>query len=184
MMFADILTDPGKHTSSYLYLAHAICGDRKLQSRMYTLTTPGEFYSASLIGRIGAVEHTDTFTTYGLIVRPPESSIYVAWNCDLGTKDKKAEVAMKNRGRVMSPHILLRESVGHNEVLAEGNPLTKVEGVFCKSEYDLDTALAISGELGIPLVYLPEDIEHNKYNSQDLTKAFFKFRWPEGYNEF
>jgi len=156
-MYSEALTDPRKHDpNDFVYITHSIFNwdkesydfDRDdLKERIGGVKDPSQYYSASLIGRMSPemaltkfeydtnIEQLKTFGEAGLILNPPEESICIAWNCDLGRSlepYKFNKWVKKHTGKVRSPKKLLTKTwFGlHNEMVIRGEDRTVIEGVF------------------------------------------------------
>ena len=164
--FKRILTDPDEHDpENFVYLMHGLSHSmydpkdsiHKLDSKVKRITTPGEFYSASLVGVLDhemmrekfgfwdTVNQTDLFGVYGFVLNPSEipvndEIIKIAWYCDIGTPKNQEEVkrfVQEHEGKVKPPLHLLKSTVGrhpvkYNELVIEGHGDMDIVGVFYK----------------------------------------------------
>ena len=157
MMFSEVLTNPNRHDpNDFVYITHSIFNwDREnydfnrndLKERIGRVKDPSQYYSASLIGYMSpevaltkfgydkSIEQLTTFGQAGLILNPPEESVCISWNCDLGRPlepYKFNKWVKKHTGKVRSPKKLLTKTwFGlHNEMVIHGDYRTAIGGIF------------------------------------------------------
>jgi hypothetical protein len=155
--YSELLTDPRTHDpEDFAYITHGIVnwdGDdldltrEFFGERIGRIRDPTQFYNASLIGvmstenameRLGydkELRRPNPAGMGGLILKPPEDSIYVAWNFDLGTpteSDKLIKWTSRHRGKVKPPIKLLSDKHldFYNHIVIRGDEKASIEGVF------------------------------------------------------
>src|SRR3989338_1016811 len=117
---------------------------------------PNDFYSASLVGRLSQermrrifgswgdrdISQLATFGTFGLILQPEDTDVWIAWDNDIGTpddKEKRRDFAHKHKGKKKSWIDLLQtplsysKQASYNELVINGNPNTSIVGLFYTS---------------------------------------------------
>jgi hypothetical protein len=192
-MLKDVLTDPNEHQiDRYTYLVyaihqsnHALNSVEGVRATIDRIQDPTRFYRASLVGRLEPdiahekfglyelVNQTGTFGNVGLIIDPAsEGQLRIAWNCDLAsglTEDELFEFVAKHDGKKRDPHYLLTNTVGagdlkYNELILNGNPDSKVTGVFYKGDQLTQyMAIALAAAIGhstgavVPTVSLTDE---------------------------
>lgn len=201
-MFKEVLTDPKNHDpNNFVYITHSLVNwvneDLNLNTRVSLIFfiisfMPTQNYSASLIGRMPQeialvnfgygkkIEQLATFFWAGLILKPPEESIYVAWNCDLGRPTNPIKFnkwAEKHKGKIRSPKTLLTKSWFdfHNEMVIHGDERTLIDGVFYLNNgnepkefgYTLKRITEEMTQKEIPIIPIPY---RNNLNNNQILK--------------
>ena len=189
------LSDIGIHNpENFVYIAYAFMDlmydpltPEGIESKVRSITDSDNFFRASLVGRVTGedekqkivnkygpkIANTSTLGYYGFIVTPSDDeSIYIAWNCDLGSPndvDELRSFAFANKGKRRSVFHLLTDNVrdphiDYNELILRGNPTTKISAVFYQEDggsnvFDKATILIALAQnlLGyeLPLIKLP-----------------------------
>jgi hypothetical protein len=158
-MYNELLTDPRSHDeNSFAYIVNgfvSMSNEKKkldvseFEGKVKRIVDSSKFYNASIIGRIpkqvaseklgyeNEVKHLSTFGRVGLIVKPHEESIHVAYNGDmLAPVDEEmlGWYANRNKGKIKNPKNLLTKSLFgmYNHIIIKGDENTRIEGIFCQ----------------------------------------------------
>jgi len=158
-MFKEILTSPELHDpNNFIYIVYGLINytgqdydgsqdtDPKfIADKVIKITDKDYFYCASLvshleiqaakkIGYSGRVNQLDTYGNVGFIINPgSEDLIYIASNCDIGsgcTPGRLDRFANTHKGKIKTPHELLTNSFGINELIIRGSIDTAIQAVF------------------------------------------------------
>lgn len=159
-MYTDIFTSPEEHDpNNFIYLVRATYGENP-QKDLNTIQN--EYFNASLVGRMIAenaasrigcnetVDQTGLWTHIGLIVKPRDEDIRIAWQSCL-CKDGRdlRELVAEYDGTRQEAKYLLRCPVAHypalfNNVVVKGNPEIPVTGIYL---LEMDCGLFYSSQI-------------------------------------
>jgi hypothetical protein len=161
----------------------------EVDEKISKINNAGRFYNASLVSRMpkevakekvgyfGSISHMRPFGNAGLIIRPDEEAIAVAYNGDIRPPcdENLPQWSTKHTSKIMSPRKLLTKTrFGlFNSMVIEGSPDTLIEGVFC-SYIDNDNPYVLSiksaaekvVKASLPVVSIEDERnsgEHNAY---------------------
>ena len=210
-MYRAHLTDPKLHDpANFIYV---VCGiiDYKALSEAHSVDVFDknavhlalqkvrnfrDFYSASLVGKLdssraketldwsnGELSQLATFGNLGLIIKPEDTDVWVAWNSDIGTpgcKEERIPFVQKHKGKRKSVYDLMTDalkvsnpSVSYNELVIQGNPNVDITGLFyktpCRSKLERQIKTvsqivmdALKEEL--PIIEIPEPVNAKEYD--------------------
>ena len=206
-MYEDCVTDPRNHDSEdFIYIVHGFMPRGKeppefMARKVDRIFDEDKFFCASMIGNLSEenakkrfgygrkIAQTGNFGGYGLILRPEDENVYVAWNSDIGSptdEERLNKFALKNKYKRKTPFELLTETpdlkgLKYNEMIIRGSKGNKVEGVFYQDGWkgveegnheELKSILSKIYETELPLVELPEF-----KNSYDVPEGVDEDTW-------
>ena len=155
--YNEALTDPRTHDpENFVYMTHGIVNwegddidltDEYFDDRICRIRDSSRFYDTSIIGVMSSedamkslgygkdIRNLNPAGSGGLILKPPEDSIYVAWNFDLGSPIDPESLkiwANRHRGKIKPPIRLLLDNHldFYNHLVIRGDERTVIDGVF------------------------------------------------------
>lgn len=192
-MYEDLVTYPKKHDEKdFIYIVHGfvprgeeVVTKELMARKVDRIKDEDKFFSASMIGclseenakkRFGCrkeIRQIGNFGGYGLIIRPADENVYVAWNCDIGSptdEERLKRFAYENKNKRKPPLKILTDTpdpngLKYNEMIIRGGKENKVEGVFYQRDWggveegkheELASVLNKIYNTGMPLIELPE----------------------------
>ncbi len=185
------LTNIEDHNPAHFnYLVHAPVSFRvsdlsleHVKYKLERLHDPSLVYRTSLI----APQRTSTFGKIGVIVRPPEEAVLIAWDYDLGSPPDSivsSEFIVKHKGKKKKWKQLLDPTAQeHNELFIQGSPLTTLEGVMYQASNLQENASLLQQRLRelynqtLPILYVPLSSSPGDKQEHDLKKQFSMTRF-------
>lgn len=157
-MFKKILTNPqNHHPKDFIYLVHGINiwqMEGTLEDSIDKIQNPNRFFDASLISHLneksakkrlswdkGGILQLGTSGNIGLIIEPYEDSlIRFTSYLEAGTPSSDEEIKSflkREKTRIKSPIDIFTGTTlpnEYNRLILEGNPKTKIQGIFYRSD--------------------------------------------------